>query len=404
MTDELHLLAPRGFRASGVCAGIKMKQSPDVGLLVCDTLATAAAVFTTNKVFAAPVKVGREHIASGKLRGVVVNAGNANACTGRQGEKDARRMCALAANLVGAGAKTFLPSSTGIIGHMLPMEKVERGITEAAAQLGDSREHAALFADAILTTDTKRKSAAARIKIGKETVTIAGVCKGSGMIGPRLSGKHATMLAYLTTDAKFSSNVGLGRLLQMATDKSFNLVTVDDHASTNDTCAILASGASGVAIPVGAVAKKFLDALTEVCQSLAYQIAADGEGATKVVSILVRGAKDDSDARSIARAIANSPLVKCAMNGNDPNWGRIVSAAGMCGAKFDPDRAVLALQGTIVFRRGQPVPFDAPSVSNSMNAAEVKVDLSCGIGKASATVWTCDLSKDYVTINADYHT
>src|SRR5438045_2617385 len=190
----------------------------------------------------------------------------------------------------------------------------------------------------------------------------------------------------------------------MATDKSFNLVTVDDHASTNDTCAILASGASDVAIPVGAVAKKFLDSLTEVCQSLAHQIAADGEGATKVVAITIRGAKDDRDARSIARAIANSPLVKCAMNGNDPNWGRIVSAAGMCGAKFDPDRAVLTLQDTIVFRRGQPVPFDAASVSNSMNAAEVKVDLSCGIGKASATVWTCDLSKDYVTINADYHT
>jgi glutamate N-acetyltransferase/amino-acid N-acetyltransferase len=381
-----------------------MKQSPDVGLLVCDTPATAAAAFTTNKVFAAPVKVGREHIAAGKLRGVVVNAGNANACTGRQGEKDARRMCALAAQLVGGDARQFLPSSTGIIGHILPMEKVERGITEAAEQLGDSREHAALFADAILTTDTKRKSAAAQIKVGRETVTIAGVCKGSGMIGPRLSGKHATMLAYLTTDAKFGSNVGLGRLLQMATDKSFNLVTVDDHASTNDTCAILASGASDVAIPVGAVAKKFLDALTKVCQSLAYQIAADGEGATKVVAITVRGAKSDKDAQAMARAIANSPLVKCAMHGNDPNWGRIVSAAGMCGAKFDPDRAVLTLQGAIVFRRGQPVPFDASSVSNSMNAAEVKVDLNCGIGKASATVWTCDLSKDYVTINAEYHT
>jgi glutamate N-acetyltransferase / amino-acid N-acetyltransferase len=418
MSDDLHLLSPRGFRAGAVYAGIKSKQTPDVGLLVCDTLATAAAVFTTNKVFAAPVKVGREHVASGKLRGVVVNAGNANACTGKQGEKDARRMCSLAAELVHAKANQFLPCSTGIIGHLLPMEKIERGITGASQNLGNSAEHALAFADAILTTDTKRKSAAATIKIGKDTITIAGVCKGSGMIGPRMKGspgkargfapgpraKHATMLAYLTTDAKFNSNVGLQRLLQIATDQSFNAVTVDDHTSTNDTCALLASGASGVAIPVGAVAKKFLDALTDVCRSLAYQIAADGEGATKVVSIQVRGAKSAKDAQAIARAIANSPLVKCAMHGNDPNWGRIVSAAGLCGAAFDPDRAVLTLQGAVVFRRGTPVPFEASSVSNSMNAPDVTVDLNCALGKSSTTVWTCDLSKDYVTINADYHT
>ncbi len=404
MSDPLHLLSPRGFRAGAVYAGIKSKPTPDVAMLVCDTLATAATVFTTNKVFAAPVKIGRAHIRSGKLRGVVVNAGNANACTGKQGEKDALRMCALAAQLVGAKSTEFLPSSTGIIGHLLPMEKLERGIVEASQQLGNSREHALLFADAILTTDLKRKTAATTIKFGKETVTIAGVCKGSGMIGPRLSGKHATMLAYLTSDAKFGSGAGLKRLLEIATNTSFNAVTIDDHTSTNDTCAILASGASGVAIPAGASAKKFLGALTEVCQSLAYQIAADGEGATKVVAITVRGAKTEHTANTIARAIANSPLVKCAMHGNDPNWGRIVSAAGMCGVPFDPDRAVLTLQGTTVFRRGQPVAFDAASLSKSMEAVEVKVDLSCSAGKASATVWTCDLSKDYVTINADYHT
>ena len=405
MKDEPHLLSPAGFRAGAVYAGIKSKQIPDVALLVCDAPAVAAAVFTTNKVFAAPVKIGRQHIASGKLRGVVVNAGNANACTGRQGEKDARRMCELAAECVDGKSKEFLPSSTGIIGHLLPMEKVERGIREAAAGLGNSREYAMSFADAILTTDTKRKTAATQFKIGKKTITIAGVCKGSGMIGPRLAGaKHATMLAYLTTDAKFSSAAGLGRMLRTASDKSFNAVTIDDHTSTNDTCAILASGASSAVISVGATAKKFLDALNEVCQSLAYQIAADGEGATKVVTIIVRGAKRDADANTIARAIANSPLVKCAMHGNDPNWGRIVSAAGMCGAAFDPDRAVLTLQGAVVFRRGQPIAFDASSLSQSMAAPEVKVDLNCGSGKSSATVWTCDLSKDYVTINADYHT
>jgi glutamate N-acetyltransferase/amino-acid N-acetyltransferase len=419
MSDDLHLLSPRGFRAGATYAGIKSTPQPDVGLFICDTLAMAAAAFTTNKVFAAPVKVGREHIASGKLRGVVVNAGNANACTGKQGEKDARRMCALAAQLVGAESTQILPSSTGIIGHMLPMTKVERGIEDAAKDLGDSREHALRFADAILTTDTKRKSAAARFKIGKETITIAGVCKGSGMIGPRIStklptiahglpsvrlkGKHATMLAYLTTDAKFASSAGLTKMLEIASNRSFNNVTVDDHASTNDTCAILASGASGASISVSN-SKKFLDALVEVCESLANQIAADGEGANKVVANTVRGAKTDRDATKIARAIANSPLVKCAMHGNDPNWGRIVSAAGMCGAAFDPDRAVLTLQGAIVFRKGTPMSFDASAVSTSMNAPEVKIDLNCGLGKSAATVWTCDLSKDYVTINADYHT
>jgi glutamate N-acetyltransferase/amino-acid N-acetyltransferase len=419
-----------------VYAGIKTRQTPDVGLLVCERVATAAAVFTTNKVIAAPVKVGREHVAGGKLRGVVVNAGNANACTGRQGERDARRMCAVAAEVLGAGgAAEILPSSTGIIGHLMPMEKVEAGIRDAAQYLGDSLEHAHLFADAILTTDTRRKSAAVEFKIGRDTVTVAGVCKGSGMIGPRMalasgaeaaraergrsragsksrgtrgrgrgSGRplHATMLAYLTTDARLGAPA-MRNLLRHATDGSFNAVTVDDHMSTNDTAALLASGA-GPAIESPAALKRFEAALDEVCRSLAYQIAADGEGATKVVVVTVRGAYTETDARTMARAIANSPLVKCAMNGNDPNWGRIVSAAGLAGVPFEPERATLALQGTVVFRNGQPVPFDAAAVSGSLNAKEVRADLSCRLGKSDATCWTCDLSKDYVTINADYHT
>jgi glutamate N-acetyltransferase / amino-acid N-acetyltransferase len=435
---ELHLLSPRGFRAAGVYAGIKSKHAPDVGLLVCDSVATAAAVFTTNKVFAAPVKVGREHVAGGKLRGVVVNAGNANACTGRQGERDARRMCRVAAEVLGAEAGEILPSSTGIIGHLMPMGQVEAGIRDAAQYLGDSLEHAHLFADSILTTDTRRKSAAVEFKVGRETVTVAGVCKGSGMIGPRMAlattegragrtgGKgrsragsdrsgagggrgraagralHATMLAYLTTDARVSAPA-LRNLLRHATDGSFNAVTVDDHTSTNDTAALLASGA-GPAIESPAALKRFEAALNEVCRSLAYQIAADGEGATKVVVVTVRGAYTETDARTMARAIANSPLVKCAMNGNDPNWGRIVSAAGLAGVPFEPERATLTLQGTVVFRNGQPVAFDAEAVSASLNANEVRAELSCRLGKSDATCWTCDLSKDYVTINADYHT
>ena len=423
---DLHLLSPRGFRASGVYAGIKSTNTPDVGLLVCDAPATAVAAFTTNRVFAAPVKVGREHAASGRLRAVVLNSGNANACTGRQGERDARRMCALAAELAAAAADEVLPSSTGIIGHLLPMDRVEGGIRDAAQYLGDSLEHALLFGSAIMTTDTKRKAAAVQVRIGKEKVTLAGISKGAGMIGPRmtvaaaapagakpskngkqpttrsLKGRHATMLAYLTTDAKVAAPA-LRKLFAPTVDASFNAVTIDDHTSTNDTAVLLASGASATIAGDRDLAK-FRAALDEVCQSLAYQIAADGEGATKVVVVRVRGADSDADARAMARAIANSPLVKCAMNGNDPNWGRIVSAAGLAGVPFDPAKATLTLQGTVVFRSGQPVEYDAAKVSQLLGVPEVRVDLACKQGKGSGTVWTCDLSKDYVTINADYHT
>ena len=443
---DLHLLSPLGFRAAAVYAGIKSKHTPDVGLLVCTAPApTAAAVFTTNKVVAAPVKVGREHVArtNGRLRAVVVNAGNANACTGRRGERDARTMCRLAADVAGCAAEEVLPSSTGIIGHLMPMEKVERGIIDAGQFLGDSLEHALRFADAILTTDTRRKAAAVEVKLGRQVVTVAGVCKGSGMIGPRMAldglaggagrgkgasgsgtrnsgsmnrpgrtargaglstagltgnatgratggapstsrprrGSHATMLAYLTTDAAVPAPL-LRRIMGATSDATFNAVTVDDHTSTNDTAVLLASGASGAKVaPETPEYRKFAAAVTEVCRSLAYQIAADGEGATKVVVVTVKGAASGADARAMARAIANSPLVKCAMHGNDPNWGRIVSAAGLAG-----------------------VPFDAEKVSASLGAPEVRAELTCRLGHEDATCWTCDLSKEYVTINADYHT
>lgn len=471
---ELHLLSHKGFRASAVYAGIKTRNAPDVALLVSDRPASAAAVFTTNKVYAAPVAVGRAHVKSGKLCGVVVNAGNANACTGKQGLADALRMCEIAASVTRCKPTEILPSSTGIIGHLLPMEKLERGIVEAGQYLGSSQEHAGLFADAILTTDTVRKTAAVELKIGKQRVVIAGVCKGSGMIGPRMSlldgvaavsgsrsargaasssgntrpgGRasgaaavrvaaaaeaasrsnravagsrsnragsksnriasrrplHATMLAYLTTDAVVPAPL-LRRMLSESADVSFNTVTIDDHASTNDTAAILASGAAGARVSSAADQKKFSEALAEVCRSLAYQIARDGEGATKVVVVTVRRAKNEAAARAMARAIANSPLVKCAMNGNDPNWGRIVSAAGYAGVPFDPEKCSLTLQQTRVFEAGQPIPFDASAVSESLAAKEVQVVLDCASGSGEATCYTCDLSKDYVTINADYHT
>jgi len=293
------------------------------------------------------------------------------------------------------------------------MDKIEAGITAAAGRLGSSLAHANAFAEAILTTDTVRKTAAVQLRIGGKTTTIAGVCKGSGMIGPRMAldadasrstaALHATMLAFLTTDAAISVPQ-LRNLLQQSTDRSFNAVTVDDHTSTNDTAVILASGLSGASVESPRDIERFAEALDEVCERLAYQIAADGEGATKVVKICVQRALTESDARTIARAIANSPLVKCAMHGNDPNWGRIVSAAGLCGVPFDPDRATLTLQRTRVFHRGRPVQFDAKKASKSLDDTEVQVLLNCNLGDRDATVWTCDLSKRYVTINADYHT
>lgn len=399
---ELHLLSPAGFVAGAATAGIKKSGKKDVAILMAQSPATAAAVFTTNKVFAAPVAVGRENIAAGKLRGIVVNSGNANACTGLQGMKDAQAMCELSAKLTGSDAKLWLPSSTGIIGHLLPMEKLTAGITAAAANLGNTEQHALDFSEAILTTDLKRKAASTQFKIGKTVIKLAGVCKGSGMIGPRMA-LHATMLAYLTTDAALPAGM-LRKMLASAADASFNAVTVDDHTSTNDTAAIMASGASGVRLDTDAAKKKFAAALDEVCQSLAYQIAADGEGATKVVKIIVKSAASDAAASTIARAIANSPLVKCAMHGNDPNWGRIVSAAGMVGVPFNPDKSTLVLQGVPVFRNGRPLAFDAAAVSKLLHAPEVVVELTCNLGKSVATCWTCDLSREYITINADYHT
>jgi glutamate N-acetyltransferase/amino-acid N-acetyltransferase len=427
MGQALHLLSPKGFRAGASYAAIRAKRAPDVGLLVCDAPATAAAVFTTNKVVAAPVKVGREHVLGGRLRAIVVNAGNANACTGLHGELDARHMCATAAEALGCDPREVLPASTGIIGHMLPMPKLEKGIRAAARALGSTAKHANQFADSILTTDTRRKTAGVELRLGRQVVRIAGVAKGAGMIGPRLAphsdaldalnlphadlgagagagaDAHATMLAFLTTDAKLPPAM-LRKLLSRAADGSFNAVTIDDHASTNDTAAVLASGASGATVASHSDLRSFSSALNDVCRSLAYQIAADGEGATKVVTITVSHAPGEAVARAIARTIANSPLVKAAIHGNDPNWGRIVSAAGYAGVPFDPERATLALQGKIVFRHGQPVAFDAKPLSRLLARREVLVQLSCGNGKSCATCWTCDLSEDYVSINADYHT
>ena len=419
MTADLHLLSPKGFAAAGVAAGLKRSGKTDLGLLVATDLpAVAAAAFSRNRVVSPTITVGREHLRDGALQAVVVNSGNANACTGPQGEADARETCRAVAGLIGCADVDVLPSSTGIIGHRLDMPKLLDGVRRAHAGLGTSADHAAAFGRAILTTDLVPKAAATTLNVGGTRVTIAGVTKGSGMIGPMLGvdgepagpppppPPQATMLAYVTTDVAIAA-APLGRALASAVERTFNRTTVDGHASTNDTCLVLASGASGAAVDAANLAA-FTAALTEVCDSLAYQIAADGEGATKAVVVRVTGGRTEAEAAALARAVAESPLVKTAMHGNDPNWGRIVSMAGMAAARddlgFDADLCTLDLCGTRVYERATPAAFDAAALSQKLAAKRVEIVLDAAAGDAAAHVYTCDLSRDYITINADYHT
>jgi glutamate N-acetyltransferase/amino-acid N-acetyltransferase len=399
---DFTLLSPQGFCAAGVACGLKTKAgAPDLGLLVADRPVAAAAMFTTNKVVAPPVVLDRQTIRSGRIRAVVVNSGNANACTGKQGMKDARTMARLAAEGIGAKADEVLVSSTGIIGHFLPMDKISRGIAAASAKLDATPAAAESFARAIMTTDLAIKMCGAQKKIGSQKVIVAGACKGSGMIAPNM----ATMLAYLTTDANIGP-AALKAALKAAVDVSFNAITVDGHSSTNDSVIILASGASGgkEIRPGTREFKAFAELLCGVCRELALKIVRDGEGATKLVEILITGAASAKDAQLAARAVANSPLVKCAINGGDPNWGRVVSAVGYSGAKMDEAKLRHWIDDELVFAKGLPTDFDRAKCEAHMKGDHVVLRVDLAMGRASTTCWTCDLSKEYVSINADYHT
>jgi glutamate N-acetyltransferase/amino-acid N-acetyltransferase len=380
----------------------------DLGLLVADGPAVAAGAFTQNKLTAAPVIVGRRHVAAGRLRAVVVNSGNANAATGAPGLSDAEAMCRVAGEAVGCGADEVLPSSTGIIGVPLPMDRIEAGIRQAAGHLGNSASHAAAFAQAIMTTDAFPKTAATTVQLNGRAATVAGVAKGAGMIGPDMAvaappPTQGTMLAFLTTDVRIEPQL-LRTLLPAAVGPTFNRISVDGHTSTNDTVLILASG-TGPAVETDEDVAAFTAALREVMTHLAKLIARDGEGATKLMDVRIEHAASDSEADVLARTIAASPLVKTALHGCDPNWGRIVSAAGYAPAAFDPDRATLSVMGVEVFRHGIPLPFDAAAVSGLMRAAdEVEFRLDCGLGDGSGHHWSCDLTRDYVRINAEYTT
>jgi glutamate N-acetyltransferase/amino-acid N-acetyltransferase len=390
--------APHGFRAAGVAAGIKPSGNPDVAMIVSNGPATAAGVFTKNRVCAAPVVVSREHLLSGTARGVVVNAGNANACTGSEGLADARRMAEIAASEIGAAPEELLVASTGIIGRHLPMDRVEAGIRRCAAELCSDGGPAA--ARAIMTTDTRPKEVAVEVSTDSGPIRIGGICKGSGMIAPNM----ATLLAFLTTDAEVWPEV-LQSTLRSAAERTFNCVVVDGDTSTNDTLLLLANGASEVRVtPPSPHYEAFCEGLLYVCTHLSKELARDGEGATKLVEIQVRGARSFAQARQVGRTIANSPLVKTALFGNDPNWGRILCAAGYSGVAVELSRIALTLCGVPLVREGEPVEYDAEAVSRAMREPEVLILLDLGQGRQRANVWTCDFSYDYVKINAEYTT
>ena len=389
---------PQGYRASGSSAGIKADNGLDLALLVSDTPATAAAVFTTNRAQAAPILVSREHLnaSGGVARAIVVNSGCANACTGDEGLRAAREMAAETARLVRCSVAEVLVASTGVIGVALPIEKIRAALPAAFRELAN--EHGSLAARAIMTTDPFPKEAAAEVKIGGRTVRIGGMAKGSGMIEPML----ATMLGFITTDADVPQPL-LARALREAVDDSFNAITVDGECSTNDSVMLLANGASGASINVGNC-DAFLDGLRAVCRELAMGIVRGGEGATKLVTVTVTGAASAIEARRAAKAIANSLLVKTAIHGGDPNWGRLIAVAGRANVAFELSRAAVMIGPTTLFRNGRPHDEASAEAAEYLKGRDIAVSVDLGSGSASSTVWTCDLSAEYVRINAEYRT
>jgi len=392
---------PRGWRMAAVHAGIKRNASrEDVTLVASDRPATAAGVYTTNLVFAAPVALDRSRTPGTGFRGVIINSGNANACTGARGLDDAKQMAALAGRELGAQGEQMLVLSTGIIGEFLPMATVEKGIKSAAAALSGDEKAALMAARGMMTTDTRPKMAGGTFTADGVACTVFGMAKGAAMIGPKL----ATMLGVVVTDAAIDP-ADAQRLLAAAAEETFNCVSVDGHMSTNDTVLLLANGAAGGPQLSGADLEAFGRTLHAVCEFLAREMADDGEGATHVMRIEVTGAASRDAARQIARTIADSPLVKTAVHGADPNWGRIVSAAGYSGITLDPTQVLLRVNGTLLFEAGSPVPFDADVVSDSIkNHRETLIELVVGEGPGRIRFYSSDLTADYVHLNADYHT
>jgi glutamate N-acetyltransferase / amino-acid N-acetyltransferase len=392
---------PQGFSLAGVYCGLKRDAGKlDLTLVVADRPATGVGVYTQNLVYAAPVALDRGRTPSNHIRAVVVCSGVANACTGERGLDDARQMAALAAAQCGAADDEVLVLSTGVIGAFLPMDRIAAGIAAAAGQLGSSPAHLEAAARGMLTTDTVTKTTERSVAAGGRTIQITGMAKGAAMMGPNM----ATMLSLIMTDARLDPATAQ-TALRAAADKSFNCMSVDGHMSTNDTVLLVANGAAGGDPLAGGELAIFRAALDEVAVELAKKIAGDGEGATHLITIEISGCADRAAALTIAKTVANSPLVKTAIHGADPNWGRIVSAAGYSGIPFDPRGVTLHLNGALLYRDGAPVPFDAAAVSKSIaDSRDTLVKLAFTEGTTGVRFWTADLSAEYVRLNADYHT
>ncbi len=407
MANIRHITLPAGFVAAGVKAGIKASGKHDLAIIAAAQDCAAAVLTTQNQVVGEPVRYIRRTLPKGygTVRGLVINSGCSNVCTGKQGYRDAVEMATLTANYLSeqgrppVAAGKVLVASTGVIGHAMPMANVRSGIKEAAKRLGTGGDQAAHLA--IMTTDTREKYAVVQDRIGSKRVTISGIVKGSGMIAPSC----ATMIAVITTDAAIAP-AALHKALKDAVSLTFNAITVDSDTSTSDTIFALASGLAGNRVIAAATSdyRKFQALLTEVCRELARSVVADGEGATKLVEIAVRGARSDAEAAVAAKSVANSPLFKCAVHGGDPNWGRIAAALGKSSARIDQDKLTIAIGGATIFARGAGAKFDLKKVQRHLQGNEVRVDCDLGLGKGKFTALTCDLSREYITINADYHT
>lgn len=398
-----HDALPLGFRFAAVTAGLKPSGRPDFAVAVADQPASAAAMFTANRIKAAPLTVGARHleISEGKVKVVAVNAGNANCATGEAGLAACKTVCSAAAATFGAAEREVFPASTGIIGVPLPAEKLVAALPEVERSLAAAPEHFADFARAILTTDTRPKMAAAILTIDGKSVRIAAVCKGAGMIFPQLM-PHATMLVYIFTDAAVAPT-DLDAMLRDAVEVSFNRISIDGDTSTNDTILLLASGAGGVEVKPDNTA--FTDALRDICISLAKQIVDDGEGVTHVVELQIEGAASDADALKVARTIAHSPLVKTAWSGCDPNWGRLMAATGYSGAEIDPGQIAIWFGDQQICTNGGRVPdFDEQRAHAYLKNREIAVRIALGVGSGQCRFWTTDLTTEYVHINADYST
>ncbi|MGR3218528.1 MAG: bifunctional glutamate N-acetyltransferase/amino-acid acetyltransferase ArgJ [Candidatus Anammoxibacter sp.] len=403
------IVMPEGFKAGAAYCGLKSdKQGFDVGVIYSESSCVAASVFTINRITAAPIQFCKKTIVDGKINAIVVNSGNANACTGKQGYKDTETMAGMVADCLNIDIDKILVASTGIIGHTLQMDKVSSGISCASKNLSNDLHCGLNVAKAIMTTDLFIKEEAVKVETKDYSYTIGGIAKGSGMISPGM----ATMLCFITTDANIPHSC-LNSCLRESVDKSFNRITVDGHMSTNDMAAILANGTGlqNKEISGEQDILLFQKALDHVTLSLAKKIVKDGEGATKFVEVDIRGAVTKEDAEKIARAIANSPLVKTAINGEDYNWGRIVSAAGYAGVALDANCLKLFINEILVFNNGTPVEelrnedtAFHEKLQNEMKSKNINICLTLGLGSESSKVWTCDFSHEYVTINAEYHT